>query len=124
MELEFENGTYGLNGDDISVENIPVSDKTGKGMTSVWSSYLLKKIGYKTPLGLLDWVEEKTDCTNLHVIVFSNSKGVSYASYYKPGTDKEKYFVELALVHRYYPTGSELYSSTISSHSQLDLTIL
>ena len=117
VELEFENGTYGLNGDDISVENIPASDKSGKGMNTDWSSYLLKKIGYKTPLSLWDWVEEKTDCTNLQVIVYSNSKGVSYGLPYTPGTDAEKYFVELALVHRYYPSGSELSSSTIAHES-------
>jgi hypothetical protein len=120
IELAFQGGNYGLSGEDVSVSSIPASDNKGNGMYVNWGSDLLKKIGYKSSMDLWSWVKKKTDCTNLQVIVYSNTTGVSYTLPYRQELNADKYFVEVAFLHRYHPTGPELYPSTIA-HENLHL---
>jgi hypothetical protein len=114
VRLAFQHGTYGLNNQDISVPNIPSYDRNSNDKYKYWVAYLLKLIGYKRPLDLWSWVQKNTNCTNLHITIYANSKGVSYATPFKEGIDENNFFIEGSIVYRYYPSGAELYAATIA----------
>ena len=120
VTLSFQEGSYGLNNQDISVPNIPSYDRNSNEKYKYWAAYLLKLIGYKSPLDLWSWVQKNTSCTNLHITIYANAKGVSYATPFKEGIDANNFFVEGTIVYRYYPSGAELYSATIA-HETLHL---
>jgi hypothetical protein len=121
VELSFQGGNYGLYNGDISVPYIPVSDRDGKGMYTDWGAYLLKKIGYKSPVDLWTSIKKKTGCDNLQVIIYSNTTGVSYAMAYKPKLNTDKYFVEVSFLHRYSTSGGVDLNPSKIAHEMLHL---
>lgn len=120
IRVAFQNGTYGLNKQDISVPNIPSYDRGSNEKYKYWVSYLLKLIGYKSPLDLWSWVQKNTNCTNLHIIIYANKTGISYATPFKQGIDANSFFIEGSILYRYYPSGVELYPASIA-HETLHL---
>ena len=75
-----------------------------------WVSKVLYKVGYKSTLDLV----KNTNAENIQVIIFVQGQGTGYAMASSSGMDKEKYFVEGAVLYETYNNGIPLVSSSIA----------
>ena len=88
---------------------------TGSGNEPVdWVQKLLYKVGYSSTLDFIDWVTKNTNCTNTQVLIFVKGKGRSYAIPTTTKHNKERYFVEGAVLYQKYSTGREKPSAPIA----------
>ncbi|AFK05336.1 hypothetical protein Emtol_4212 [Emticicia oligotrophica DSM 17448] len=111
ISTQFEGGNFGLK-QDIKMD---IASGTASGNEAVdLVSKVLQQVGYKNPLVFDSWVKKNTKCTNAHVIIFMKGKGNGYAMPYKDDMDKEKYFVEGAILYEKYLNNSDLASASIA----------
>jgi len=110
--VAFEGGNYGLK-EDIKLPYIERGTASGKESTD-WVSKVLYKVGYKSTLDLYKWVKAYTSCENLQVIIFVKGEGNGYAMACSTEMDKEKYFVEGAVLYEKYNGGGKLAASSIA----------
>ena len=110
--VAFQGGNYGLK-DDIKLPYIERGTASGKESVD-WVSKVLYKIGYKSTLDLDKWVKATTNCNNLQVIIFAKGEGNGYAMPSSTEMDKEKYFVEGAILYEKYNSGGNLAASSIA----------
>ena len=107
-----EGGNFGMK-EDIKLPYIERG--TASGNESVdWVSKVLYKVGYKSTLELVNWVKHNTSCENLQVIIFVKGQGNGYAMAYGDEMDKERYFVEGAVLYEKYNGGEKLAASSIA----------
>lgn len=109
--LSFVNGCFG-NPNPIDFD---IASGTGSGNESVdyvWE--LMKKIGYQRPLDFAKWAKEKADCDNALVMVVVDQAGRDYAISYDTTNDKEKYYLEGAVLYTRYLDGREICSASIA----------
>jgi len=111
-------GNFGLD-TDIKMPLIERGTASGKEPVD-WVSRVLKKVGYSSPLKLLEWVKQNTNAKQTQVIIFAKGKGNGYAMATSTEMDKELYFVEGAILYEKYNNGSKLASSSIA-HEMLHL---
>ena len=107
-----ESGNFGLD-KDIKFQEIVRGTASGNEPVD-WVSKVLYKVGYKSTLDLVKWVENNTDAENIQVIIFVKGRGNGYAMASNSRMDKEKYFVEGAVLYEKYNDGKELASSSIA----------
>lgn len=107
-----EGGNFGLN-DDIELPFIERGNATGNESVD-WVSKVLYKIGYKSTLELDSWIKKNTKADNYQVIIFVKGKGNGYAMAYSDEMEKEKYYVEGAVLYEKYNTNGKLSSSSIA----------
>ena len=95
-EVSFVNGSFG---DPVPIDLYIESGKaSGKeSVNYVWQ--LMKKIGYQSPLNFVKWAKEKEDCDNALVLVIADKEGNSYAITYTDDCDKEKFYLEGAIIY-------------------------
>lgn len=107
-----ESGNFGLK-DDIELPYIERG--TASGNESVdWVSKVLYTVGYKSTLDLVAWVKNNTQAAYLQVIIFVKGQGNGYAMAYSDDMDKEKYYVEGAVLYEKYNGNGNLASSSIA----------
>lgn len=113
ISLEFnEAGNFGLKED---IELPYIERGSGSGKESVdWVSKVLYKIGYKSTLDLDSWIKKNTNANNYQVIIFVKGKGRGYAMPYSSEMEKEKYYVEGAVLYEKYNGNGKLASSSIA----------
>lgn len=109
--VEFVNSAFGSDGP-FGDNRIPVSCDAPNAYP--YPSKVLEKIGFNSCEAFVDWVRTHTDCSQCLAIIFTNTKGRSYASpvnrelhRYNP----EKYNLECCLLYRYY-TDSDIETNT------------
>lgn len=119
--LEFENSAFGSDGSFLDDE-IPESCDSSNAYT--YPSKVLLKVGFPSKIAFINWVKTHTDCDQCLAIIFTNTKGRSYAS---PVTKEiynynpEQYNLECCLLYRYY-TDSEIETNTAAiAHEILHL---
>jgi hypothetical protein len=101
ISLEFnESGTYGLN-KDIKLQYIERGSASGKESVD-WVANVFHTIGYNRILDFDSWIRKNTNANNYHVIMFVKGAGISYALPYSNAMDKEKYYIEAAVVYEKY----------------------
>lgn len=97
---------------DIVVDYIPNATGT-KNEYIDWVAYLLQKIGWD-PLNLNSKLLKESGATHLHVEIYANEIGRSYAIAFCQGSDRQKYFMEGTILYRQDQNGSELISAYIA----------
>ncbi len=106
-----QSGNFGLN-KDIKLPFIERGSASGKESVD-WVSKVLYKIGYSSTLDLGTWVKNNTNAENYQVIIFAKGKGNGYAMAYSTDMEKEKYYVEGAVLYERYNGNGKLASSSI-----------
>jgi len=104
-------GNFGYE-NDIVVDFIPQATGSNDEY-SHWVAYLLQKIGWD-PLDLNSKLIKESGSTHLHVEMYANKAGRSYAIPFCQGADNQKYFMEGAFIYRFYQNSSELLSASIA----------
>jgi hypothetical protein len=107
-----ESGNFGLNND----IKLPFIERgNGSGNESVdWVSKVFYKIGYKSNLDFDSWIKKNTNANNYNVIIFVKGKGRSYAMPYSSEMEKEKKYVEGAVLYEKYSGNEKMCSSSIA----------
>ena len=119
--LEFVNAAFGADGN-FCDNDIP-EDSDSANAYSYPSSVFLK-IGFESRNRFVDWVHDNTDCDQCLSIIFSNTKGRSYAS---PVTreyhayDSETYNLECCLLYRGFKNSDVETNSATVAHEILHL---
>lgn len=109
--VSFTNGSFG-HPDPIRYY---VATGTGSGNEStevVWE--VMKKIGYQNPADFVQWAKDNADCDNALVLVLTNTPGTSYALAYRDDFEREKYYLEGAVIYTTYQSGGETCSGSIA----------
>jgi hypothetical protein len=117
-ELTFEHGQFGLE-QDVVLEVIPEADASGDEPVD-WVSRVVPMVGYTDALQLYRQLADDYGCDNAHVIIYANKRGIGYAMAYSTDMDEQMYFVEGAILHRFYPDGREMTTASIA-HELLHL---
>ena len=115
--LNFHEGCYGLD-QDICMKSIPPA-KGGPAECSYWIEYLFDILNYK-PMDFIDWVFDKYSCPNVHVLIYANQIGRSYAMPFSNGGDK-RHFLEGTILYRYFTNGIEYLDPHVIAHEILHL---
>ncbi len=113
--VEFVNSAFGSDGSFLD-NDIPFSSDAPNAYP--YPSKVLEKIGFSSSKAFVDWVRTHTDCSQCFAIIFTNTKGRSYASpitielsRYNP----VKFNLECCLIYRYYSVSNkEIYTTTIA----------
>lgn len=109
--VTFHNGCYG------SSESVPYDVRPGarKGTESTdVIEGVMKTMGYQTTLDFVDWVKQEYGFNNCLVLVVADKTGVSYAIGYRNDYDKEKYYLEGAVLFTQDPDGGGLIPASIA----------
>ncbi len=117
-QLTFEHGQFGLD-EDVVLDVIPEADASGDEPVD-WVSRVAPLLGYTDPLQLHRQLRDDYGCDNAHVIIYANKRGIGYAMAYSTDMDETMYFVEGAILHRFYPDGREMTTASIA-HELLHL---
>jgi hypothetical protein len=107
-----ENGNFGLN-EDIKFPFIEIGTASGNEPVD-WVSKVLYKVGYRSTSDFVEWVQQNTSSENLQVIIFAKGQGNGYAMASSSEMDKEKYYVEGAILYEKYIGGSKLAAASIA----------
>lgn len=113
-----ESGDFGLK-KDIKLPSVERGTASGNEAVD-WVSKVLYKVGYKSTLDLVEWVNRNVSSENIQVIIFVKGKGNPYAMASSSDMDKEKYFVEGIVMYEEYNGGEKLAASSIA-HELLHL---
>ena len=104
--LSFVNGNFGY----PEPIDFNIARGTASGKESVdYIRLLMKQIGYQSPLDFVRWAKE-----NALVLVVANKTGTSYAISYNESYDKEKYYLEGAIMFTKYLDGGENCAASIA----------
>ena len=119
--VEFVNSAFGSDGSFLD-NDIPVNFDAQNAFS--YPSKVLEKIGFSSCNAFIDWVRTHADCPQCLAIIFTNTKGRSYASpvsrelhRYNP----EKYNLECCLLYRYYTDSEKETTSSTIAHEILHL---
>ena len=119
VEVNFDAaGNFGLQ-EDIKMPVIERGTASGKEPVD-WVSRVLYKLGYKSTLDLVAWVEKNTKAKQVQVIIYAKGKGNGYAMASSTEMNKERFFVEGAILYEKYNSGGSLAASSIA-HETLHL---
>jgi hypothetical protein len=119
IPLSFKNGgTFGLN-KDVVVDYIPSCDGL-KNFYRNWVPFLLNKLGWKDPLRLYEKIKSEDDYDGIHVEIYANKSGRSYALPFKTGLNKNHYYLEAYLCYQVFSCRTEILPDVIA-HEMLHL---
>ena len=113
ITLNFEGGNFGFD-KDIKLDYIDYGTGSGREDINVLTT-VFKKIGYTSNLNYYNWVLNNTNSQNTYVAIFVKGQGRSYSvAYTSELMDREKYFIECAVLYHQYYGGLGLYEATIA----------
>lgn len=105
-------GNYGLK-KDIKLDSLRRGSGSGKEQVDLVSR-LLYKIGYKSTTQLDAWIRKNAPSDNYQLILFVKGQGIGYAMNYRENMNREKYFVEGAVLYEKYNQNLKLASAGIA----------
>ena len=113
VTVDFDGGNFGFQ-NDIKIPNINYGTGSGAEDVNILTT-VFKEIGYSSNLAFYDWVLKNTKSKNTFVIFFVKGQGRSYSIAYESELmNKEKYFVECAVLYNQYWGGLEMYEASMA----------